>query len=734
MRSNWRAGKLFERMPAHALNGVSVALGVGLVQLLVGSVASTSFAQAASTGAVLASLAHLTHRADVTLRRTLVGGGLGTLAGLVVAGTGEHAWLRASSIGVVSFAALLGMAWGPRAGPLVFSAIIGVVFSLALPAGARPLEIALAGCVGFTLYSAWAWLSNRLLERRYRALAATEAVRAAAALLRARAAVLSQAHPLPASDSEARFEQLQEEVRLAQALQNARDLLYPASSNPDMAMQAALLLRVAEIREIVLTSRLDLDLLGHDHAARFVRARLALGLRVLSEELGQLGQALQSGESSSARLEPARALPDLLEARTIVAEDDPRLGLLPTVALRLRYLNEEVQGIRALLLGGRSGASVPPEDLAGMVVENERWPLAIVLENCTPSSPVFRHALRSALAFVAVYSLAQALPWTTRPYWLLLSVAVVLRGTLDDTLTRRNARIGGTALGCVLITLLIPALPDSALKLVFVGAVGVAHAFVNVRYLLTAISATAMALLQAHFSAPHVTPLVIERLLDTVLGALFAWAFSYVLPSWERRTLPDALARALESLRTYARSALTPGGTSGEQRLHRQRAYDALAVIAAALRRSAAEPPRVRPPVADLVSALDHAQRLMAHLSSLRSLLRRRAESLPSAETNAALAATRHSVQEALSVDFRGEAAESRVPSFSELPVVPAEREPLPWLLRRLDASIHDASEAGRAARRAIASLALRQLVNQEQPGSSDDEEGQRVIHVRESK
>jgi hypothetical protein len=28
----------------------------------------------------------------------------------------------------------------------------------------------------------------------------------------------------------------------------------------------------------VLTSPLDLDLLGHDHAARFVRARRALGL------------------------------------------------------------------------------------------------------------------------------------------------------------------------------------------------------------------------------------------------------------------------------------------------------------------------------------------------------------------------------------------------------------------------------------------------------------------------
>ena len=37
--------------------------------------------------------------------------------------------------------------------------------------------------------------------------------------------------------------------------------------------------------------------------------------------------------------------------------------------------------------------------------------------------------------------------------------------------------------------------------------------------------------------------MVVERVIDTVLGAGIAWAFSYVLPSWEREQLPRLVRR-----------------------------------------------------------------------------------------------------------------------------------------------------------------------------------------------
>ena len=72
----------------------------------------------------------------------------------------------------------------------------------------------------------------------------------------------------------------------------------------------------------------------------------------------------------------------------------------------------------------------------------------------TGHSPVLRHALRAALALGSAYFIALALPWASHPHWLVLGVAVVLRGSLDQTLARRNARVLGTLFGCVLVVAL----------------------------------------------------------------------------------------------------------------------------------------------------------------------------------------------------------------------------------------------------------------------------------------
>jgi uncharacterized membrane protein YccC len=695
----------FRRWPAHGLNGLSVSIGVGLVQVLVGAFASTDFAQAATVGAVLASLPHLTGRAVPMWRRSLLGGLFAAFVTLVVLSLAEHPVLRGVVVALTVFTALLAMAWGKRAASIVFAVIIGVIFSLARPASHAALPTAVASACGVVLYSCWAFLSAKLLEPRYRTLAVFRTIQAASALLLARAAVLSHTEATAEDEDAARLAQLNEEAGLAEALQVARDLVFPAPAQAG-GLHLALISSVSELREIVLTSRLDLDLLGHDHAARFVRARLALGLKRLGLALAQLARSQFEGAAAVLPERWAVELPDMMAAAPLL-ENDARARLLPAIAARLSYLREEVEHMGRLLQGVSERSSLRPEELTQLVSDDDTWPLRALREHLSLSSPVLRHAARSALAMLTVYFLAYALPWTTRPYWLLLSVAVVLRGTLDDTLSRRNARVLGTAIGCVTVTVMVPLFPTPWLQLVFVGAVGVAHAFVNVRYLLTAIAATVMALLQAQFAAPHFAPLVFERLLDTVLGGLFAWGFSYVLPSWERRGLPVALERALDALRSYSKSALELDASARpQQRLDRQRAYDALAVIAAAVQRSAAEPKRVQPPVKPLVSALDHAHQLMAHLSSLRSLLQRRASRLPASEADTALGAARQSIEAHLSLQQLVPAFESAGTTAGETPGTRIDESPLPWLLRRLDAARHDASATGRAAREAMRELA----------------------------
>ena len=471
------------------------------------------------------------------------------------------------------------------------------------------------------------------------------------------------------------------EAALAERLQAARDLLFAAPDSPAARRQTAILLRTIDLRDVLLASRLDVEALGDAAPAKAAREQTASGLRRIAAALDGSEQALREGSGV------ARSIDGVV---VDFAADAPR-----AIVERMRHLADDVAQIEALVRGGDEALPLGAEQLRRFVAP-EGWPLRALRPHLSLRSPVLRHALRVGLALGSAYFIGRALPWASHPHWLVLSVAVVLRGNLQQTLSRRDARVFGTMLGCVIVLVLARVPSPVALSVVFLFAAGMAHSFVTVRYVLTASAATVMALLQSHLVDPASGFAVAERLADTLLGALLAWGFSYVLPSWERRTLPEAIRRALLALQQYARHTLTASAELAvEQRLARRRAYDALGAVAAALQRSGAEPKRVQLPVREVLGLLDQAHRLMAHLSMLRLMLARRSEP-PAEPLGSALAAVDAAL--AASLAMRGEPATERA-AFDALP------QPSTALLGRLQVTVRDGQAVQRAALAALAAL-----------------------------
>ena len=198
--------------------------------------------------------------------------------------------------------------------------------------------------------------------------------------------------------------------------------------------------------------------------------------------------------------------------------------------------------------------------------------------------------------------------------------------------------------------------PPWLASLIFLGAVGVAHAFVNVRYMVTSAAGAVMALLQSHLVDPASGLAVYERLADTVLGALLAWGFSYVLPSWEQRRVSQLGRRVLQSLSALTPHALhLPDDANAELdlRLARREVYDALDAVAAAAQRTRVEPERVRVPLYALATLLMHSHALLAQLAAVKTLLQRRQRDLDRPATEAALQAAVAEVQRRLSAPPR---------------------------------------------------------------------------------
>jgi len=692
--------QIFSRIPAHLLNGASVSLGVTLVYFVGLGLGSGHAGLSAASGAVYASLADVPNPAGRTWRRVLTAAIIGTLVSLVVGLLRSDPLALGATIAVIAFLSAMALAWGVRAGPIAFVGVMAFVFSMAAPP--LPGIAQLATPVGWVaaggaLYVIWSWVTALALAGRYRALALAEVLGQTARLLRTRAQILAGAAAAPSGAAPEKA-WIALDSALDETLQAARDHMFAAPPSDRAQRQSALLLLAIDLRDTLLLGQLDLDILGEDEGGRRVRREVAHRYEVIASFLEGFEQSVRAGTGPPAL--PQQSEPDFQPAG--FAATDLRARLLPVLVNRLRHLGNDLAQMHATAAGAPPSGGLTREQLQ-LFVSVEGWPLAALRPHLKWGSPVMRHALRSTAALGAAYFIGLSLPWASHPHWLVLSVAVVLRGTLEQTLARRNARVAGTVLGCLLVLGLSHLATPWLSTAVYLGATGVAHAFAVARYFVTATAATVMALLQDHLANPGGGFAIAERLADTAIGALLAWAFSYVLPSWERHGLPRLLARLKKALEALAGAALQmpgPGTDDVALRLARREVYESLRTLAAAGQRTRVEPRAVRVPAHTFADLLAHSHALLGHVAAVRVMLARRSQDLDAGAAAAALEAARARIAGELArpaLDTPGPSADGAA-QLAELPGDVPARDPMPWLERRLELACREAQWTARAA------------------------------------
>jgi uncharacterized membrane protein YccC len=691
-------------------NGLSAALGLLLISGSVHLLLGTFAAAAASVGVVVCippdQPAPQRGKFWQLLPALLLG--LPLFYGVQVL----HA--RPISLGLLlvggSFVAFLAGAWGKRGLPISVSIMFAMVFSMAVPNhtnSATNLSTCLYFGLGGAAYLVWATLANSLLNPRYRVQMLADTLFALAQLMR------TQAHQfVPADGAAAGGEDLAligdllaQQAALADQLQTARDILLEAPRTPRRQMLASMLLQVLEMRDHLLVCELDLDTLKAHAGHASVLASLREVLDALADAVDHIADALLRGQvpATLASHRPRLATLQWGDDATLAAATgaDPSPGVLARgLASRMGYLSDDATHLTALARG-----DVAPD--VGLVRTNWQLFVSPTTWSWQPfyalwrwKAAPLRHALRAALAIATAYLIALATPWGTHDYWIFLTIVVVLRGSLAQTLDRRNSRVGGTLIGCIVAGLLLYVNTPIALLLVIATlAQAFAHAFAVKRYLVTAVAATVLGLVQVHLLNADSNPSfeALERIADTLIGAAIAWAFSYVLPSWERTQIAALVQRTLVAQAHHAREALALWQLQAVDnepelrwRLARREAYDSLSALVQATQRSLSEPRAVRPPLEPLGRMLAYSYQLQAQLTTVKTMLLQRRGRLAQAHIDAPLK------QSALAL--------SAILSPAQMPVVgahttPARFEPqalsdpfdsdlTPWLLRRLDLAV----------------------------------------------
>jgi uncharacterized membrane protein YccC len=624
MIRNWHRSPVVLKLLVglHIVNGFSVAAGVAAVAVSSAFAFGFEAGQPATFGAIGASISDFPAPLRNKAATLSVGFGLGLCATLIILLVEGH---LIAAIGAIAFVAGLVSGFGRWALALSMQILIPVVFVLSLPptdfAGVLRAEALIAG--GGVAYIVVALLLTVVTDAGGRRMMTSECLREFAMYLRVVSGFYEENADLPATYGAV----IRQQAALADQLQAARALLLdqPRRTKARVRLAASIGILLDAFDQFV-AAHVELQDIRRSEACATLRARIRVLLRASAIDLDRLSLDLLS--NAAPRLPPDHSLASealLREADRLTdnetTSDSVRAAAEATSQRLVAALDHIRRLERALSNDEEAAASMRGIDLAAFK-PRPSFDLSLLKPHFTPDSPVFRFSVRLALAMTAGAIVTQSLTGVRHGNWVLLTIAVIMRASYGLTRQRRDDRVIGTLVGCLIAAGLIATAPLGLLVAAQVLALGIAHGFARLRYRVTSTAASVMALLSVHLADPSEAVPVLARLADTLIGAAIAHLFSHILPRWEYNEAPRLATRLQADVLAFATTALDLKAPSHDYRMARKRMIESLAALSDSAGRMGGEPRDVRRGLSELADMLIAGYLVAAHISSARFMAR----------------------------------------------------------------------------------------------------------------
>ncbi|RYY56009.1 MAG: hypothetical protein EOO09_08245 [Chitinophagaceae bacterium] len=217
-------------------------------------------------------------------------------------------------------------------------------------------------------------------------------------------------------------------------------------------------------------------------------------------------------------------------------------------------------------------------------------------DNLTGSSGTFRHALRLSIAMITGYVLSHIFV-LGHSYWILLTILVILKPAYSVSRARNYQRTIGTIAGALLGFGILYFIRDrTALFVIMLFMMTGAYSFLRTRYLIAVVLMTPYVFIMFYLlGSQDYDKVIIDRLVDTTIGSVIAFAASFLLlPAWEHKNIPAFMSESLNSSLGYFRNvaAQFAGQTVSQldYKLSRKNAFVALGNLSEAFSRMLSEP------------------------------------------------------------------------------------------------------------------------------------------------
>lgn len=247
----------------------------------------------------------------------------------------------------------------------------------------------------------------------------------------------------------------------------------------------------------------------------------------------------------------------------------------------------------------------------------------LLVQNLNFSFPIFRHCLRLTITMIIGYLIGIAFA-VQNPYWIMLTIMVIMRPGYILTKQRTIYRTVGTIAGALVSVGIVLLTQNFVIYAVIIFiSTTLAFSLTQQNYRAAAFFITVMLLLIYAMITQDAFKLMQFRVLDTVIGAILSSAANYFFwPAWEIKGFEKLLLASLQANQLYYQEVtalLTPKGTNetSNYRVARKKSFLAMGELHAGMERISQEPVSKRKDLSWLEKMVWLQQDILAAIAAL---------------------------------------------------------------------------------------------------------------------
>ncbi len=370
-------------------------------------------------------------------------------------------------------------------------------------------------------------------------------------------------------DYNALFSQMiSQQVRIKNLQEETRDTVFRTrkimnESTTTSRILVLMFLNSVDLHEKVFTSENDYQKLQKFFSSTGILTKIHNYLNVLSQEISQIGIALQSGTKAKSTVNLQGELDHLyddyfeIRNRMLNSESLENFLILRQILLRITEVTDEVKSI--FVIDGQDPKVAKSLstglDYRKFLSKEEHLRLKVLKNNLSLRSGLFRHAIRITVALFLGYLVSKlSILGIGHSYWILITITAILKPSFSITKSRNLLRLYGTVVGAVTAYILLYFITNNTVLLaILLSSMILCFSLLRGKYFWAVFFMTIYIFLSFNFLNPGNINLIFkDRILDTAIAGVLCFLVAYfVFPVWEHTQTLELMRKSAKSSQEY---------------------------------------------------------------------------------------------------------------------------------------------------------------------------------------